>query len=374
LKATTEEANFIKQFRGAGYDSYFVGKWHQKGDENSPKGFGFDQSFAANSAGGVASHFYPYNTKKITAPMGEVAPVPDLQAEGKSGDYLADVLTDKMIDFVKGHDQSTPFFGILSTYAVHSPFEAKQDDIDSNGKQIKEFDFGDTPEFVPEGKGLRKMRQDNAVYAAMVENMDWNVGRLLDALKAAGLDKNTIVVFTSDHGGLSNNGPAGLKLATTNSPLRAGKGHLYEGGIRVPLMIRWPAKIKMKEDKESIVVLMDLMPSLLDLATDSKLKGVDGKSFENVINGKEVWNERSIFFHERMARPQNTGDLPCTAMRSGKYKLLHYLDDDRFELYDLSADIGEEKNLIASRPDIANKMKSELTVWTSKYLDNKANH
>ncbi|MGE0589839.1 MAG: sulfatase [Cyclobacteriaceae bacterium] len=368
LAETKDEGNFIKQFKKAGYDSYFVGKWHQKGEENSPVGFGFDDSFAANSAGGVASHFYPYNTRKITAPMGEVAPVEDIEKEGKEGDYLADALTDKMISYVKTYDKSKPFFAILSTYAVHSPFEAKQEDIGRNEKQIQQFDFGNTPEYIKEGNGLRKMRQDNPIYAAMVENMDWNVGRLLNSLKDASIDKNTIVVFTSDHGGLSNNGSLGMKVATTNFPLRAGKGHLYEGGTRVPLLIRWPEKIKPRADKSSIVLLMDLMPSLLDLAADKQLKGVDGRSFENVINGKEKWDDRTVFYHEKMARPNTTGDFPCTAMRSGNYKLLHYLNTDSYELYDLTQDVSEERNIFELMPDVADKMKSELSAWKATHL------
>lgn len=373
LATLPEEANFIKQFRKAGYTSYFVGKWHQKGEGNSPKGFGFDDSFAANTAGGVASHFYPYNTRKITAPMGEVQPVEDVEKEGKEGDYLADVLTDKMIGYIKKHDKAKPFFGVLSTYAVHSPFEAREEDIERNEEQIEAFDFGNAPAYIKEGNGTRKMRQDNAVYAAMVENMDWNTGRLLAALKEAGLEKNTIVVFTSDHGGLSNNGSIGMKTATTNFPLRAGKGHLYEGGTRVPLLIRWPGMIKAKEDNESIVLLMDLMPSLLDLAVDGKLSRVDGRSFEPVIKGKVKWNERTVFFHEQQARPQTTGDFPCTAMRWGKYKLLHYLENDAYELYDLSRDVSEENNLIEDLPEVANKMKAEMKAWKEERLQKKNN-
>lgn len=273
-----------------------------------------------------------------------------------------------MIAYFQQHDKSKPFFGILSTYAVHSPFEAKQADIDRNKAQIENFGFGDGPEFIPEGNGKRKMRQDNAEYAAMVENMDWNLGRLLAALKQSGLENNTIVVFTSDHGGLSNTGSLGLTLATTNLPLRAGKGHLYEGGVRVPLLIRWPGKIKVKEDMESIVLLMDLMPSLLDLAIDKTLKGVDGRSFRKVIAGEEKWNDRTIFFYEKMARPQTTGDFPCLAMRSGNYKLLHYLESDVYELYNLSTDIGEEKNMIEQMPSIAVKMKAEMTAWKMKFI------
>lgn len=370
LSGTKEEGNFIKQFSKAGYDTYFVGKWHQKGDENSPKGFGFDDSFAANSAGGVASHFYNFNTKKITSPLGEVASVADVERDGKPGAYLADLLTDKMIGFLKDHGMSKPFFGVLSTYAVHSPFEAKQEEIDRNKKQIEGMNFGDQPEFVKEGTGTRKMRQDNATYAAMVENMDWNVGRLLDALRDAGLDKNTIVVFTSDHGGLSNNGTSGMAVATSNAPLRAGKGHLYEGGIRVPLMIRWPGMVSATEDKENIVMLMDLMPSLLDLATDKKLTGVDGMSFRQVMKGKEKWNERTVFFHEKMARPNTTGDSPCTAMRSGKYKFMHYLETNAEELYDLSTDIKEETNLVEQLPAVAKKMREAMTAWKTENINN----
>lgn len=368
LSDLKDEGNFVRQFSRAGYDTYYVGKWHQKGEKGTPTAFGFDRSFAANTAGGIASHFYPYNTKKLIAPMGEVEPVPDVELVGGEGDYLADMLTDEMIRFAKNHDRSKPFFGVLSTYAVHSPFEAKQEDIERNEKQIREFDFGNGPEYVKEGNGVAKMRQDNAVYAAMVENMDWNVGRLLKALKEAGLEENTIVVFTSDHGGLSNSGSGGLKLATTNLPLRAGKGHLYEGGIRVPLMLRWPGRIKPGSDSENVVLLMDLMPTLLDLAVDGSLKGADGKSFEAVLNGQESWAERSVFFHEQMARPQTTGDFPCTAMRSGSYKLLHFLQNDTYELYDLSEDVGETVNLVDALPGVASRMKSELAAWKAEYL------
>ena len=370
LSSTAEENNFIRQFSKAGYDSFFVGKWHQRGEGNLPKGYGFDDSYASTDAGGVASHFYPFNPEgRQMSPIGEIQPIRDVEQDCKEGDYLIDVLTNKVISFVENHDKDRPFFAVLSTYAVHTPFEAKQEDIDRNEQQISNFDFGNTPEYVDEGNGVTKMRQDNAVYAGMVENMDWNVGRLLDSLEVAGLVDNTIVVFTSDHGGLSNRGPGNRELATTNYPLRAGKGHLYEGGIRVPLMIRWPDKIQVKEDRASIIVLMDLMPTLLDLAVDGHLKSVDGLSFENVLNGKETWDTRTVFFHEQMARPQATGDFPCTAMRSGNYKFLHFLETDVYELYDLSVDIGEQENLIEIRPDIAERMKSEMATWKAEYLN-----
>ena len=363
LSVVQEENNFVKQFKNSGYYTFYVGKWHQPGEENAPVAFGFDASFAANEAGGVASHYYPFNTRKIVAPIGEVPPVPDVEEVGKDGDYLADLLTDEMIRFLGSRSDSIPFFAMLCPYAVHTPFQAKQADIERNEAEIAAFDYGDTPEFVPEGNGVTKMRQDDAVYAAMVENMDWNLGRLLNALAEAGLTQNTIVVFTSDHGGLSNRGDNNRRLATTNSPLRAGKGHLYEGGIRVPLMIRWPNTLSAREDSESIVALMDLMPTLLDLAADAKLTQVDGISFENVLRGNESWPERTLFFHERQARPGATGDFPATAMRSGPYKLHHFLGPDRYELYNLKEDAGETNNLIDLLPEIAGDLKQQMAEW-----------
>lgn len=369
LSQTAEENNFIRQFREAGYQSYYIGKWHLGGEENLPVGFGFDESFAAGEAGGAASHFYPFNTEKVVSPRGEVPPLPDVEEAGKEGDYLADVLTDEMIAFVKKHDKSRPFFAMLCHYAVHTPIEGKRADVERNTKQIEAFDFGNTPEYTEEGNGQTKMRQDNPGYAAMVENMDWNFGRLLEALDREGLTENTIIVFTSDHGGLSNKGTVSRELATSNHPLRAGKGHLYEGGVRVPLMIRWPDKIKPAEDKKSIVALMDLMPTLLDLTVDKQLEKVDGKSFEKVVLGEEQWADRSLFFYERMARPKLTGDFPCMAMRSGNYKLLHFFEKDVFELYDLSSDTGEENNLIEENAETASRMKAELLAWKSVFVD-----
>ncbi|MEZ5071548.1 MAG: sulfatase-like hydrolase/transferase [Bacteroidales bacterium] len=369
LAETPDEGNFIRQFKNAGYDSYFIGKWHQRGEGTLPTEFGFDASYASTNAGGVYSHFFPFNPEDdaMNSPIGEVEPIRDVEADSREGDYLIDKLTDKMIGYVTTHDRSVPFFAVLSTYAVHTPFQAKREDIERNETQIADFDFGSGPEYEPEGNGVTKLRQDNAVYAAMVENMDWNVGRLLKALNEAGLDENTIVVFTSDHGGLSNRGNNNRELATTNSPLRAGKGHLYEGGIRVPLLLRWPNRIAPGVDEKSIVVLMDLMPSLLDLTVEEKMSGVDGLSFVPVLNGTQTWDDRTVFFHEAQARPNATGDFPCTALRAGSFKFYHFLETDHYELYDLSDDPSERTNLVETRPDVADRLTNELNHWTAQY-------
>lgn len=373
LSATKDEDNFIKQFSKAGYQSFYVGKWHLSEGETTPVNFGFDASYAANGAGGTASHFYPFNTRKIIAPIGEVPPIPDVQQDGKEGDYLDDLLTERLIGFIESRDKSKPFFGMLCPYAVHTPFEAKEDDVRRNAEQIRNHDYGNRPEFVKEGNGETKMRQNDSVYAAMVENMDRNIGRILNAIDKAGIKDNTILVFTSDHGGLSNKGDRPRRLATTNFPLRAGKGHLYEGGIRVPLLVRWPKHLVPKKDTESLVVLMDLMPTLLDMAIGSQLSDVDGKSFKDVMLGNEKWDSRDLFFYEQMARPRNTGDFPGMAMRSSDYKMYHFFETDSYELYDLSKDPNEVNNIIQQNPEIGQRLKNKLKDWKAKYVKPSAN-
>ena len=149
-------------------------------------------------------------------------------------------------------------------YAVHQPLEAKSDDIERNRLEIDAADFGKQPEYIQEGTGRTKMRQNNPTYAAMVENLDRNIGKILGHLQTKGIIENTLIVFSSDHGGLSNDGYNKRTLATSNYPLRAGKGWLYEGGIKVPLFIKWHKQFKPRIENKSIVTLMDIFPTLLD--------------------------------------------------------------------------------------------------------------
>ncbi|GJM33950.1 MAG: sulfatase [Saprospiraceae bacterium] len=361
------EQNFVNLLNKAGYQTYYVGKWHLGEGENEPTGFGFNQSFAAGSTGGVGSRFYPFNTRG-NAEKGDKAPVPDVEKAGKEGDYLSDLLTTATIDFIKKSEKDKPFFAMLSFYAVHTPLEAKDLDKKRNQKEIDAFDFGDTPEYIKEGTGRRKMRQDDADYAGMVENVDENVGRLLAALQSLDLSDNTIIVLSSDHGGLSNDGERLRHLATTNAPLRAGKGHLYEGGIRVPLILHWEGKIAPGVDEKNIILGMDVFPTLLDLAIAKKVEGIDGKSYLPVMNGKESWENRTVYWHSQKARPHSTGDSKCSVVRSGDYKLLHFFKDDRIELYNLKEDISEEKNLAQEEPERVKKMLTELKTWKKQYL------
>ena len=227
LGGIPEDKNFIKQFKKAGYNTSYVGKWHLGKGASAPNKYGFNHIYAAGEAGGVGSRFYPFNTQKNGKPA--KYNVPDVKEQGKEGDYISDMMTSETIKFIKQNPKDKPFLAVLAYYAVHTPIEAKPEDEARNKKQLKNINFGTTPEYIKEGEGRRKMRQDDAGYAGMVENVDENVGRLLQTLKDMNIDKNTIIVFSSDHGGLSNDGHKGERhLATTNLPLKAGKGHLYE--------------------------------------------------------------------------------------------------------------------------------------------------
>jgi iduronate 2-sulfatase len=367
LAGIPTESNFIRQFKAAGYQSSYVGKWHLGGGGSAPKGFGFDHSFAAGTAGGADTHFYPFNKEKSKDDPEKY--IEDVTKAGKEGDFLADLLTDQTINYIKSSDRSKPFFAMLAHYSVHTPLEAKAKDIAVNDQQVKGINFGTQPEYIKEGEGRNKMRQDNTTYAAMVENFDYNIGRIMQTLKDLGIDDNTIIVITSDHGGLSNGGNKGERiLATTNYPLRAGKGHLYEGGVRVPLIMNWKNKLTPGVDNKNIVLGMDVMPTLLDLTIDGSIKNVDGKSFEKVFDNKEDWSTRTVFWHEKKARPYSTGDIPCTSVRSGNYKLMHFFQKDIYELYNLQNDKEEKNNLYTKEPAKAKELKALLDQWKANYL------
>lgn len=376
LKANVaNDQNFIKILNDAGYTTSYVGKWHlgelenNNGKGNDPKGFGFQKSYAAGGAGGVDTRFFPFNTKSKEKGSRK-DPVPNVEEDGKQGDYLADMLTNKTMQYIKeSADGKEPFFAMIAYYAVHTPLEAKDPDKERNKKEIEAFDYGDTPEYIKEGEGRRKMRQDDPDYAGMVENVDENVGKLMELLDELDLEENTIVIFASDHGGLSNDGYKRERhLATTNNPLRAGKGWLYEGGIRIPYFIKWDEHFEPRKDERSIVMAMDLMPTVIDYTVGATAPDIDGKSLRPVIEGTQVWDDRTVFWHERKARPHSTGEYEASAVRSGDYKFIDFYKKDRKELYNLKEDVGEEHNLFEKEPEKAKELMKKLKDWKKKYL------
>lgn len=360
------EKNYVKNIKAAGYQTAYFGKWHLGEGESSPKAFGFDTTVAAGKAGSPISYIYPFNQPKKGKGSAEKDPIKDLDEISKEGDYLTDVLTDQVLHYIQNRDKSKPFMAMLAFYAVHQPLEAKKEDTERNQKEIEAFDFGNQTEYIFEGTGRTKMRQDNAVYAAMVENMDENVGRILQLLKKLDIEDNTIIVLSSDHGGLSNDGTKQRDLATTNYPLRAGKGWLYEGGIKVPLFIKWKNHLQPIVNKKSLVMLMDVFPTLLDFTTNKKLN-TSGKSFLPVINNKEDWQNRTVYWHSEKARPTQTGDTKSSAIREANYKLINWSEKGKTELYDINQDPYESNNILAKNPKMAKELLEKLNEWKSRF-------
>lgn len=366
LGSIPQEQNLVKKIDAAGYHTAFFGKWHLGSGVNGPKGFGFDYSFAAGEAGSPISYFYPFNEPSKEHVKSNKTPIPDVDEVGKKGDYLNDVLTNQVIAHIEKNSEK-PFFIALNHYAVHQPIEAKKADAERNKKQIASHDFGDLPEYISEGTGRTKMRQDNPQYAGMVENMDENVGKLLDFLKKFGLEDNTIIIFSSDHGGLSNDGLKERNLATSNYPLRAGKGWLYDGGVRVPLFLKWKNELEPRQEEKSIVMLMDILPSILDIVSGEQVEAVDGKSFLPVLKNEETWEDRTVFWHSDKARPVNTGESNASAIRSGKWKLVDFYEENRIELYDLEKDEGEQNDLSKAHPDLVQDLDKNLNNWKKEF-------
>ena len=364
MTSVPDNKKFVKNIKASGYQTAYFGKWHL-GSEQSLKDFGYDFSFAAGHAGSPISFLYPFNEPNGKG-INDKTPIPDVDAVSKEGDYLMDVMTENVAKYIENVDKNKPFMAMFSFYAVHQPLEAKEKDIERNKVEIKNFDFGNQPEYINEGTGRTKMRQDNPTYAAMVETMDENVGKLLQLLKDLKLDDNTIIIFSSDHGGLSNDGTNQRQLATTNYPLRAGKGWLYDGGIKVPLMVKWNGKFQPKTDKESLVMLMDVFPTLLDITVQKDLK-TNGKSFLPLLENKEQWTDRTVFWHSSKARPTNTGDTKSSAIRKGDFKLINWYKEGRTELYNIVEDPSETNNISKENPQLTEQLLKELNHWKANF-------
>ena len=300
--------------KDAGYATAFIGKWHLytgKNEKYNPLNQGFDINIGGCSYGGPPTFFDPY---KI-----------DFLANRKKGEYLPDRLADETIAFItKQQSANKPFFVALWNYTVHWPMEAPADLL----KKYKNLPV----------RGYRDYR-----YAAMIEAMDNAVGKVLNSLDNLNLTDETLVIFSSDNGPFGGVGDA--------SPLRADKGHLYEGGIRVPLIIRWPGKIKPRTLDETPVILTDLYPTILEVSgIDSNVNyPVDGKNLLPLLKERKKLNNRALFWHYPNFAFHRDNRLG-SAIREGDYKLLHFYDNDSIELYNLRKDISETNDLSRELP------------------------
>lgn len=312
-----------------GYQTCMVGKWHL-GDD--PTTQGFDINYGGYKKGHPNSYFSPYNNPMLK--------------DGPKGEYLADRLGDEASGFLKNRDKNKPFFLYYATYEVHTPLQAPKDLIEKYEKKVKND------------------AHFNPIYAAMVEAMDRNVGKVLDMLKELGLEDNTLIIFTSDNGGVYS--------VSKQWPLRAGKGSFYEGGIRIPLIISWPSKIASNQTNTTPVSQIDIFPTLLSVAkidkpADTILDGIDQSNL--FFNG--VKTDRSLFWHfpayleggNEETKDQIFRSRPVSVIRKGDWKLIHNLENNELELYNLTDDISEKNNLSTLKKKKARELKKELDKW-----------
>ena len=335
-----EETTLAEVFKQAGYVTAHVGKWHLGTAGFYPQTQGFDYNVGGSLWGAPQTFFYPYTGDRYYR---EPRYIPHLGG-GQPGEYLTDRLTDEALRIIDRH-QDEPFFLNLWYHTVHTPVEGKPEVVARYEKKVRDG-----------------MKHRNAEYAAMVESLDENVGRVLQRIDDLGLADNTIVVFTSDNGGFSNDW-LGTKV-TDNSPLRSGKGSAYEGGVRVPLMVRAPGVTQPGGVTDWPVTSTDFFSTLTTLAGIEADAPEDGVDITPLLRDPTATLQRgALYFHYPHYYVTTT---PVSAMRAGEWKLLRYYEDDRVELYNLASDPGEEHDLAAQAPDQAARLRKQLEKWLSE--------
>jgi arylsulfatase A-like enzyme len=345
------------------YKTFFAGKWHLGEEEKYwPNLQGFQTNIGGWSKGSPSGRvndttggfFTPYKNPTIT--------------DGPAGEYLTDRLTNECLSFMERNNQ-TPFFLMYSLYAVHNPLQAPAALIKKYEAKQKKLNIQNKDRFTKDEDWMknengwkRRLVQDNPVYAAMIENMDWNIGRILDKLKQLNIDDNTLVIFTSDNGGLST----AEGSPTTNGPLRGGKGWLYEGGIRVPLIMYWKGKIIAGSISDLPVTTADLFPTIAKAIHKNyrKEKSIDGDNIFQLLAKPEANQNRKLFWH--YPHYSNQGGKPGSAIRMGNYKLITNYEDDSVELYDVVNDLGEKNNIAGANRQMVDRMKRKLAAWLKK--------
>lgn len=339
-----------KAMKGAGYATFFAGKWHLGPEGWWPENQGFDINMGGIERGG------PYGGDKYFSPYGNPR-LPD----GPKGEHLPDRLATETAKFIEANKQR-PFFAYLAFYSVHTPLMARKDL--QQKYQEKRRRLGLEAKWGREEPRDVRLVQEHAVYAGMVDAMDQAVGKVLAKLDELGLSDNTLVVFTSDNGGLSTS----EGWPTSNLPLRGGKGWMYEGGIREPMLVRWPklvnadSRLKPGSVNATPVSSPDLFPTLLEVAGAQPQAGqvLDGASLVPVLKG-DAQPERALFWH--YPHYGNQGGAPGAAIRRGRWKLIEWYEDDRVELFDLESDLSEKNNLAQSEPERVRALLEELHAW-----------
>lgn len=334
-KLPLDKITIAQSLKKAGYATALFGKWHLGDDAaHHPASRGFDEALTS-----MGRHF-----DFVTNPKTDYPP----------GTYLADFLTDKAVDFVRRH-KDQPFFLCLHHFAVHSPHEAKTNLIAR---------FKPKP---PAGG------HHDPTYAAMIASVDESVGRIVALLDELKLAENTFLIFTSDNGGVGGYVREGIRQGndiTDNAPLRGGKGMLYEGGVRVPYIFRWPGRIPAGTTCAAPITSVDLFPTLLEVAGAAAPAHypLDGTSYLKLFTGggQAALPRDAVFWHFPGYLGTGAGSwrtTPAGAIRSGDWKLIEFFEDGRLELYNLREDLGETNNLAAKLPDKAKELHAKLVAW-----------
>ena len=324
----TSEVTLAQLFRSRGYVTASIGKWHLGGEATYPEKHGFDVNIAGTDKAAPPSYFAPWK-------------IPTLLPEGKDGEYVTDRLTQEAVSFI-AKNKDRPFFLYLPHFAVHTPIQGKADLVAKYKAKTR--------------AGLNHV---NSIYAAMVESLDDSVGRIRAKLEELKLADNTIIIFTSDNGG--------RVPTTSNRPLRFGKASAYEGGVRVPLIIRWPGVTKAGKVLDTPVITMDVFSTVVDMVGLKDSTPRDGVSLVPLLRETGGLKQRDLFWHyPHHQHYQLGGAMPYGGIRSGDYKLIEFFNDMHVELYDIKNDIGEQKDLAKAQPERVQAMRALLHAWRAE--------
>jgi len=331
-----------------GYATFFAGKWHLGSEGSYPEDHGFDYNEGGFEAGGpyTGGYFSPFNNPKMED-------YPD-----EAGMSLAEKLAKETSDFIE-ENGNRPFFAFLSFYAVHAPIQTTQTYWETYRNKAEMLGIKETGFKMGHFLPIRQV-QDNPVYAGLIQHMDDAVGQIVYKLEQMGLSDNTIIIFTSDHGGVAS----GDDYATSNKPLRGGKGYQYEGGLRVPYFIKVPWLNHNGEKSKTPVTGTDFYPTILEL-TGSEIRPdehEDGVSLLPILEGRDI-EERYLYWH--YPHYGNQGGRPSSVIRHGRWKLIRYHAEGPDVLYDLQSDPGEEQDLYSNNRNIAERLGNKL----SEYLE-----
>lgn len=327
-----EEVTIAEKLKEDGYATCHIGKWHLGADDWYPEKQGFDENYGGCDYGQPPSYFDPFKNKRLDGIYG-------LPGK-KQGEYLTDRECDEAVMFIKKNRQKK-FFLNFANYAVHTPIQAKPSLLDKYKTKIQSLDT----------------KQKNAAYATMVESVDQAVGRIITILKEEGIFDRTLIIFTSDNGGLLG--------VTNNAPLRSGKGFPYEGGIRVPLIIFWPDFINGGKVIDTPVSSIDFFPTLCSAAgiKNSTDEVVDGLNLLPLIKGENNVKRQSLFWHF----PHYRGKInPYSIIRNGDWKLIKRYDGKPFELFNLKNDLSEKNDLSQDMPEKVKELNEEIMIWLLK--------